>query len=98
MSNKFDVGKSIVRKYVNIVLCNKDKLFDKYIKTSTKDRLLNIIQQFEDLTRLPNICGAIDGTHIPLAEGSNKRYIIAVVDDYNQKRFHSIFLQTICDT
>jgi hypothetical protein len=101
MSDKFDVGSSTVRKYVDImcdVLCNKEKLFDKYIKTPTRDRLLHIIQQFEDLTHLPNICGAIDGTHISLAERSNRRYIIAVIDYYNQKRFHSNFFQTVCDT
>ncbi len=101
MSDKFDVGSSTIHKYVDImcdVLCNKDKLLDKYIKTPTRDHLLHIIQQFEDLTRLPNLCGAIVGTHIPLAERSNRRYTIAVIDYYNQKRFHSIFLQIVCDT
>ncbi len=102
MLDKFDVGASIVRKYVDIVcdvFCNKDKLFDKYIKTPTGDHLLHIIQQFKDLTRLPNICDAIDGTHIPLAKRSNKRYTIAIIDYYNQKRFHNIFLQIIvCNT
>jgi hypothetical protein len=58
------------------VLCNKDKLFDKYIKTPTKDHLLHIIQQFEDLIGLPNNYGAIDGTHIPVAERLNRSYII----------------------
>ncbi len=36
MLDKFDVGASTLHKYVDIVcdvLCNKDKLFDKYIKT-----------------------------------------------------------------
>jgi hypothetical protein len=49
----------------------------------TRDGLLHIIQQFEDLTNLPNICGVIDGTHIPLAERQNKRYTIAATDYYN---------------
>jgi hypothetical protein len=34
---------------------------------------LHIAQQFEDLIGLPNICGAIDGTHIPLAKRPNKK-------------------------
>jgi len=83
MLDKFDVGTSTICKYVDIVcdvLCNKDKLFDKYIKIPTGDHLLHIIQQFEDLTGLPNICGAIDGTHIPLAERPNRRYNIATID------------------
>jgi hypothetical protein len=101
ISNKFDVNASIVCKYVDIVcdvLCNKNKLFDKYTKTLTEDHLLHIIQQFEDLTSLPNICGAIDGTHIPLGERPNRKYTIIVVDYYNQKKFHNIVLQATCDT
>jgi hypothetical protein len=58
---------------------------------------LHIIQQFEDLIGLSNRCGAPDGTHIPLVERSNKRYTIATTDYYNQKRFHSIVLQAVCD-
>jgi hypothetical protein len=46
---------------------------------------------------LPNICGAIGGTHIPLAKRQNKRYIIAMLDYYNQKKFHSIIVQVIGD-
>jgi hypothetical protein len=93
ISNRFDVCASIVCNYVDIVcdvLCNKDKLFDKYIKTPTRNCLLHIVQQFENLTILPNICGAIDGTHIPLVDRPNRKYIIAVVDCYNRKRFHNI--------
>jgi hypothetical protein len=100
MSNGFDVGAPTVCKYVDImcdVFCNKDIFFDKYIKISIGDHLLHIIQQFEDLIGLPNICSAIDGTRIPLVERSNKRYI-AIVDYYNRKGFHNIVLQTICDT
>jgi hypothetical protein len=42
MSDRFDVGTSIVYKYVDIVcdvLCNKDKLFEKYIKIPIRDHL-----------------------------------------------------------
>jgi hypothetical protein len=95
MSDIFGVGTSIIHKYVDIMcdaLCNKDKLFNKYIKIPTRDCLLHIIQQFEDLIGLSNRCGAPDRTHIPLAERSNKRYTIATTHYYNQKRFHSIVL------
>jgi hypothetical protein len=73
------------------VFCNKDKLFEKYVKTPTKDHLLHIIQQFEDLISLPNICGDIDGTHIPIVERLNRRYTIATTSHYNQKTFFNIF-------
>jgi hypothetical protein len=49
----------------------------------TGDHLLHIIQQFEDLISLPNICSVIDGTYIPLAERQNKRYIVATTYYYN---------------
>jgi hypothetical protein len=86
MSNRFEVGAYTIRKFVNImcdVLCNQDKLFDKYIKTPTRDLLLHIIQQFEDLISLPNICGVIHGTHIPLFKRLHKRYTIATTSYYN---------------
>jgi hypothetical protein len=47
---------------------------------------------------LSNKCGATNGTHIPLVERPNKRYAIATIDYYNQKRFHNIVLQAIFDT
>jgi len=100
MSDIFDLGASTIRKYVDIMcdaLCNKDKFLNKYIKIPTRDCLLHIIQQFEDFIGLSNRCGAPDGTHIPLVERSNKRYTIATTDYYNQKRFHSIVLQAVCD-
>jgi len=98
MLDRFDVGTSIVCKYVDImcdVLCNKDKLFDMYIKIPIRDHLLHIIQQFEDLTGLPNICGAINGTHIPLVERPNSRYTIIAIDNYIEKGFRTFFYKQI---
>jgi len=95
ISNRFDVCASIVCNYVDIVcdvLCNKDKLFDKYIKTPTRNRLLHVVQQFEDLTRLPNICDAIYGTHILLAQRPNRKYTIVAANYYNRKKIHNISL------
>ncbi len=101
MLDIFDMGASTIHKYVDIMcdaLCNKDKLFNKYIKISTRDCLLHIIQHFEDLAGLSNRCGARNGTHIPLVERPNKRYILATIDYYNKTRFHNIVLQAVCDT
>jgi hypothetical protein len=39
-----------------------------------------IIEDFRDITGLPNICGAIDGTHIPLADRPNRRVTLAASD------------------
>jgi hypothetical protein len=47
---------------------------------------------------LPNVCGIIDGSHIPLSQKPNKRVTIAPID-YNcrQKSYNSIILQGICN-
>jgi hypothetical protein len=59
--------------------------------------LQDIIEDFRDITGLPNICGAIDGTHIPLADRQNRRVTLAANDFSNRKKFHSIVLQANCD-
>ncbi len=46
---------------------------------------------------MPNICGTIDETHIPFAKRLSRRYTLAMSDYYNQKKFHSIIIQVICD-
>jgi hypothetical protein len=48
-----------------------------------KKHLLGIIDQFEKFISLPNICGAIDGTDIPLVERPSKRYTFVMLDYYN---------------
>jgi hypothetical protein len=46
---------------------------------------------------LPNICGAIDGTPVPLADRPNRRVTLVTSDFFNRKKFHSIVLQGVCD-
>ena len=73
-------------------------IFSHYIVIPSGDHLQGIINDFEELTGLPNICGAIDGTHIPLAERPSKRITLAKSDFYNRKKYHSIILQGVCDS
>jgi hypothetical protein len=47
------------------VVIDKKKLFNKYISILSGQCLKHIIARFENFTSKPNICGAIDGTHIP---------------------------------
>ena len=96
MIDRFKVGASTIRKYVDIIcdiFINKEKLFSHYIAIPSEDHLQGIINDFEKLTSLPNICGAIDRTHIPLAERPSKRITLAAIDFYNKKKFYSIVLQ-----
>jgi len=86
MEDRFKIGASTIRKYVDIVcdiLTKKEKLFSHYISIPSEDRLLNIISGFEELTGLPNICKAIDGTHIPLAELLSRVVTLAASSFYN---------------
>jgi hypothetical protein len=59
MVNRFNVGASIIRKYVDIlcdVLIDKDKLINKYINIPLYQCLKDIITCFENLTCILNIC------------------------------------------
>jgi hypothetical protein len=60
------------------VLINKDKLSNKYINIPLGQCLKDIIAHFEHLTSIPNICGVIDGTHIPLVDLPSKRITLVI--------------------
>jgi hypothetical protein len=100
ISDRLQAGGSTVRKYVDLiydVLISRDKLFSECISIPIGARLEGIIGEFREITRLPNICGAIDGTHIPLADHPNWRVTLVHGDFFNRKKFHSIVLQVVCD-
>jgi hypothetical protein len=83
MVDWFNVVASTIRKYVDIMFdarCDQNKLLSKYINSPSSDRLEKVIDYFHDLIGLFNICGAIDGTHIPLASFPNKRVTLATSD------------------
>ena len=70
MHNLYGCGESTIQKYTMIV-CQTlrtvdDGLLFNFIHTPSGDRLQSIIESFRDISGLPNIAGAIDGTHIPL--------------------------------
>ena len=101
MADRFKVGASTIRKYVDIIcniLTEREKLFGHYIVILSRDRLQRIINDFEKLTNLLNIYGAIDGIHMPLVEHLSKRITLAASDFYNRKKLHSIVLQGICNS
>jgi len=94
------VGASTIRKYVDIVsnvVIDKKKNFNKYISIFSCQCLKDIIVCFENLTGTPNICEAIDETHIPLANLLSKKVTLATSDFFNRKKFHSIVLQAVWD-
>jgi hypothetical protein len=75
------VGALTIKKYVDIVydvLIDKDKLFNKYINIPSGQCLKDIIAHFEHLKGIPNICGVIDGTHIPLVDLPSKKVMFVI--------------------
>jgi hypothetical protein len=45
---------------------------NKFINIPIGNQLRLIIQEFHELTSLPNICESIDGTHIPFGRSSKQ--------------------------
>ncbi|MCO5597746.1 hypothetical protein L7F22_051827 [Adiantum nelumboides] len=96
IANTFGIGESTVRKYCNIIVeLLVTKLRPHYISIPSGEKLHNIIADFQTLTLLPNVCGAIDGSHIKLAKKPNMEHIPAQY--WCRHHFHSVLLQAICD-
>ena len=47
---------------------------------------------------MPNVVGAIDGTHIPLSSRPQRGLTLMPSDFFNKKKFHSVLLQAVCDS
>ena len=58
---------------------------------------MDIIYKFRDLTRLPNMVGAIDGTHIHLFTRPQRGLTLMPCDLFNRKNFHIVFLEAVCN-
>jgi hypothetical protein len=98
MVDQFNVSVLTIKKNVDIaynVLIHKDKLSNKYISIPSFQHLKNIIACFEEITSLFNICGVIDGTHIPFANLPLKTITLAIGVFFNRKKIHKIVLQVV---
>lgn len=76
MVDCFNVGGSTIKKYVDMicdVFNNRFFFCNKYINIPIGNQLRLIIQEFHELTSLPNICESIDGTHIPCGRSSKQK-------------------------
>jgi hypothetical protein len=82
--------------YVDIVvdaLISRDKLFSQYIFILHAPRLLRIMDGFFHACGLPNVCGTIDWSHIPLSQKLDK-WVTTTPINYNcrRKSYNSIVL------
>ena len=101
MDNLYGCGESTIRKYTSIVcriLSRHDGLFGTYIHAPRGHRLVDTIRKFRDITSLPNVVGAIDGTHILLSSRPQRDLTPMPSDFFNRKKFHSVLLQVVCDS
>ena len=77
-------------------LADKDKLYPQFIAIPTGRRLKDIIRGFHRVTKLPQICGAIDGSHVKLYRKPPTKYTPA--DYWCRHDVHTVLLQGICDS
>jgi len=73
-------------RYINMLifldaLVFKDELFNQYIFMLHGSPLLRIMDGFFNACGLPNVCGAIDGSHILLSQMLNKQ-VITILTNY----------------
>jgi hypothetical protein len=78
------------------VLADKDKLYPQYISIPSGRRLKEVIRGFHHITKLPQICGAIDGSHIKLYRKPPQKYTLA--NYWYRHDAHTVLLQGICDS
>ncbi|MCO5568398.1 hypothetical protein L7F22_022097 [Adiantum nelumboides] len=68
-------------------------LRDFYICSPSSSRMLQMAEAFQQIRGIPNVIGAIDGSHIPIIAPREN-----AVDYFNRKEFHSILLQLAVDS
>lgn len=89
----FNVGKSTVIEAVQDVVAALFELKDEYIHfPETVAETAASIETFRDLSRLPNIVGAIDGTHIPINAPRE-----SAVDYFSRYQRHDFSIQAVAD-
>jgi hypothetical protein len=96
VGDRFGLGKRTVSWYTrSICQALSGPLYPNYNSNPTGDRLTAILMSFQTLCRIPNLAGAIDGSHIKL---SRKPRNVATLSDYWCRHdIFSILLQAVCD-
>ncbi|XP_039968728.1 protein ALP1-like [Bactrocera tryoni] len=88
----FGVHKSTVHKYFHLVVSALIQLKNEMIKFPKLEEALIIANEFEKKSCIPNIIGAIDGTHVPVLPPSD-----GFLDFINRKGWPSIVMQGVVD-
>lgn len=89
----FNVGKSTVIKAVQDIVNGLYELCDEYIKfPETLAEVNTLIATFADLTNLPNVVGAIEGSHIRIKAPND-----SAPDYFSWYQQHDFIIQAIAD-
>ncbi|CAB5358981.1 unnamed protein product [Rhizophagus irregularis] len=90
--NRFEMGESTfsyaLRDFINVIVTKF--LAEKIVFPNTESEINKITNGFNGTGRIPNVIGAIDGSHIPI-----KTPHLFPVDYFNRKGFYSIVLQAV---
>uniref|UniRef100_A0A0D6QUA4 DDE Tnp4 domain-containing protein n=1 Tax=Araucaria cunninghamii TaxID=56994 RepID=A0A0D6QUA4_ARACU len=100
VSKRFGLGISTCHKLVlEVCAAIRDVLLPKYVQWPSKDQSQTLMKEFERISGIPNVVGAMYTTHIPIiapkinvAAYFNKRHT-----ERNQKTSYSITLQGVVD-
>lgn len=100
VSKRFGLGISTCHKMIlEVCAAINDVLLPKYVQWPSAERLQQVTQEFESLSGMRNVVGALYTTHIPIiapkinvAAYFNKRHT-----EHNQKTSYSITLQGMVD-
>lgn len=66
MGEKFDLGKSSLHDSFKRIINSINNVADSFIKWPTQNEIYDIKHKFSQIGPLPDVIGAIDGTHIPI--------------------------------
>lgn len=93
VANQFGIHKATVCKTIHeFVKATNKILIEKYLHFPNETEAITISSHFEQRSKIPNIIGFIDGTHIPILPPS-KGYR----DFVNRKGWPSLILQAVVD-
>jgi len=94
IGERFGMGESTVsyalRQFFDVIIAKF--LAAKIIFPNTELEINGIMSGFKGIGKIPNVIGAIDGSHIPI-----KAPHLFPVDYFNRKGFYSIVLQAVVD-
>ncbi|KAL2651130.1 hypothetical protein R1flu_019258 [Riccia fluitans] len=99
ISDKFHTGQATIVKYTRIlseILTHRDKLYCHYIGLPRGQRLLNIMGNFQRISKFPLIAAAIDETQVKLRKKPSQHHSPA--DYWNRHHDHALQLQGVVDS